>query len=479
MNVISPVTLASLIPATPEIFLVLVGVTLIIVDLFVSHKQVLSWISAIGIFITMLLLLSNPGGPAFSGMFVADGYSLFFKLVCLIGVLFTVFLSPRYLELEDIHPGEYYALLIFSVVGMMFMASATDLIVLYTGLELMALSVYCLAGLLKADTRSNEAAIKYFLMGAFSSAILLYGVSLLYGLTGTTSLITLTHQLPVQLVGNHALMLAIGLILVSLFFKVAAAPFHMWTPDVYEGAQTSITAFMSVAPKAAGFAILGRVLLMGFPEFHADWGPLVAAIALLTMAVGNIVAISQQSIKRMLAYSSIAHAGYALLGILAGTSEGLSATMNYMLVYAFMNMGAFAVVILLAARGERRENLEDYKGLAKTNPLLAAVMLLFMFSLIGIPPTAGFIGKFYLMIAAINAGYTWVVVGAVMFSAISAFFYLRVVRYMYMHEPATEFRAVLSPGITAALILAAGGVLGLGILPESTLQFASRSLIGF
>ena len=479
MNGISPVTLSSLIPAAPEIFLVLVGVMLIIVDLFVRGKQVMPWLAGLGIVMTMILLLNNPGGPAFSEMFTADSYSLFFKLVCLTGALLTVVLSPRYLELEDIQPGEYYALLIFSIVGMMCMASATDLITLYTGLELMALSVYCLAGLMKADIRSNEAAIKYYLMGAFSSAILLYGISLLYGLTGTTSIVSLTHHLPVQLAGNHALMLAIGLILVSLFFKVAAAPFHMWTPDVYEGAPTSITAFMSVAPKAAAFAVLGRILLMGFPGFHADWGPLIAAIALLTMAVGNIVAIAQQSIKRMLAYSSIAHAGYGLLGILAGTSEGLSATMNYMLVYAFMNMGAFAVVILLAAKGQRRENLEDYKGLAKTNPLLAATMLLFMFSLIGIPPTAGFIGKFYLMIAAIHAGYTWVVVGAVIFSAISAFFYLRVVHYMYMLEPATKFRAVLTPGMAAVLIMAVGGVVGIGILPESALEFAGRSLIGF
>ncbi len=368
----------------------------------------------------------------------------------------------------------------FSVVGMMIMASAADLIVIYLGLELMALSVYCLVGLLKDDFRSNEAAVKYFLMGGFSSAILLFGISLLYGMTGTTDLAGIAKYCSeAGIMKNPALLTGFALVLSGFCFKVGAAPFHFWTPDIYQGAPTSMTAFMSVAPKAAGFAVFGRFLMTGFPELHEQWGTIIAVIALLSMGVGNIVALSQTNIKRMLAYSSIAHAGYALLGLLAGTSEGYSATMTYLFIYGFMNMGAFAIVILLCSAGNRRESLEDYKGLAKSNPMAALLMLIFMFSLTGIPPTAGFIGKFYLLKAALAAGYTYTVISAVIFSAISAYFYLRLVRYMYMDDPQEEFVAQYSPGLTAALALSTIGVIGMGILPGSFLNLAARSLIGF
>ena len=456
------------------------GVLLVFADLVSNRRlQILPWLTVAGTLLCMGLLYANQGGESFGGMFQADSYSFFFKNLILISVIFTSLISERYLPVVSLRNGEYYSLLVFAAVGMMFMASAADLVLLYMGLELMALSVYCMVGLLKQETRSNEAALKYFLMGAFSSGLLLYGISLVYGMTGTTKLVLLAQRLTeLGITENPALLAGVGLILAAFLFKVAAVPFHMWTPDVYEGAPTSVTAFMSVGPKAASFAVLGRVFFLAFSEVHIHWGPILACIALFTMGIGNIMALSQKSIKRMLAYSAIAHAGYALLGVLAGTSEGLSATMNYLLVYAFMNMGAFGIIIMLCQKEQRGEDLEDYRGLAKQHPMVAALMLIFMFSLTGIPPTAGFVGKFYLFMAAINAGYTGVVIVAVVFSAISAYFYLRVVRYMYMLDPEKDVVVNVSPGLSTALVLSVIGVLGLGLVPGSILHVAAASIIG-
>ncbi|HID70937.1 MAG TPA: NADH-quinone oxidoreductase subunit N [Desulfobacterales bacterium] len=476
-----PFTMPALAPIMPEIMLVCVALILIIVDLlYPRNRELLSLFTLFaGVGLIALLFKQQPAST-FGNMFIVDPYSIFFKVICLLGMLMTTLLSGRYLEIEKIRNGEYYSLMMFSVVGMMIMVSGADLIVIYLGLELMALSVYCLVGLLKDDVRANEASIKYFLMGGFSSAILLFGISLLYGMTGTTDLAGIAKYCSeTGIMSNPALITGFALVISGFCFKVAAAPFHFWTPDIYQGAPTSITAFMSVAPKAAGFAVFGRFLMVGFPELHPQWGTIIGFIALLSMAVGNIIALSQTNIKRMLAYSSIAHAGYALLGLLSGTSEGYSATMTYMFIYAFMNMGAFAIVILLCSKGNRRESLEDYKGLAKSNPIAALLMLIFMFSLTGIPPTAGFIGKFYLLKSALAAGYTYTVLIAVIFSAISAYFYLRLVRYMYMEDPSEEFVVQYSPGLTAALALSTIGVLGMGIIPGTVLNIASKSLIGF
>ncbi len=476
-----PFTMPAIAPIMPEIMLVCVALILIIVDLlYPRNRELLSLFTLFASVGLIALLFNQESATTFGNMFIVDPYSIFFKTICLLGMLMTTLLSSRYLEVENIRNGEYYSLMMFSVVGMMVMVSGADLIVIYLGLELMALSVYCLVGLLKDDVRANEASIKYFLMGGFSSAILLFGISLLYGMTGTTDLAGIAKYCSeAKIMSNPALLTGFALVISGFCFKVAAAPFHFWTPDIYQGSPTSITAFMSVAPKAAGFAVFGRFLMIGFPEMHAQWGPIIGFIALLTMAVGNIVALSQTNIKRMLAYSSIAHAGYALLGLLAGTSEGYSATMTYMFIYAFMNMGAFAIVILLCSKGNRRESLEDYKGLAKSNPMAALLMLIFMFSLTGIPPTAGFIGKFYLLKSALAAGYTYTVILAVIFSAISAYFYLRLVRYMYMEDPSEEFVVQYSPALTAALALSTIGVIGMGIIPGTFLNIAAKSLIGF
>jgi NADH-quinone oxidoreductase subunit N len=422
-------------------------------------------------------MVFDASGATFGGMFLADGYGMFFKLIFLLSLILSVLISVKYIDVEKVNYGEYYSLMLFSTLGMMIMASAGDLIVLYLGLELMALSTYVLAGFLRHSVRSNEAAVKYFLLGAFASAILLYGIALIYGLTGTTDIKGIASYIAESgLAGNAALTLSLIMFIVAFAFKIAAAPFHMWAPDVYEGAPTSITAFMSVGPKAAGFAVMGRVLMVAFASVQVQWTAILIPLAVLTMAIGNIVALSQTNIKRMLAYSSIAHAGYALLGLIAGTPDGLAGMMSYLFIYAFMNIGAFAVIIMLRSEGVSGENLSDYEGLAKSHPLASALMLVFMFSLTGIPPTAGFIGKFNVFVAAIDAGYTSLVVIAVIFSAISAFFYLRVVMYMYMREPKAEVKLTTSPALGLALTLTAVGVLVIGILPGKLLALAKVAI---
>ncbi len=471
---------ASFEPILPEMMLVCVGLILILLDLFIKKQRfLLPWLTVLGSLLTMSIVIGQENSTAFGGMFVTDSYAVFFKVICLLAVIMTALMSEHYRRIAGLLHGEHYSLMVFSAAGMLIMASANDLMVLYLGLELMALSVYCLVGMNKRDELASEAAMKYFLMGGFASAILLFGMSLVYGLTGTTNIPAIAEYTQANgLLDNPALLAALGLMIAAFCFKVAVAPFHFWTPDVYEGAPTVVTAFMSVGPKAAGFAIFGRVLISGFPELHGEWGNILAVLALLSMAIGNITALVQTSIKRMLAYSAIAHAGYSLLGVLSGTPEGISATMTYLFIYGFMNMGAFAILILLSSSGALHESISDYKGLAKTHPLAAILMLLFMFSLTGIPPTAGFIGKFYLLKAALNAGYTMTVIGAVLFSAISAYFYLRVVRNMYMCEPEEELTFSYTPGISVVLGLALLGVIGLGLFPGSMIGQAASSLIG-
>jgi len=447
-------------PVTPEIIMTISATVLLILELIFKNKGVLAFV-AVAVAAVVLYTIPSSHGQTFGGMFISDTYSTYFKLIFMINLVLTVLISLRYIQREKAEYGEYYSLLLFATSGMMLMASAKDLIILYLGLELMALSTYILAGIKRHDIKSNEAAIKYFLLGAFSSALLLYGISLIYGMTATTDIYKIAEHLKTTEV-TTTLLLSMILIVVAFSFKIAAAPFHMWAPDVYEGAPTSITAFMSVGPKAAGFAVMGRVFYTAFQNIQADWTPILIGIAILTMAVGNILALVQTNIKRMLAYSSIAHAGYMLIGIIPGTQESMSAMMVYMLIYAFMNIGAFAIVILL----EKGEELSDYEGLSKSHPLVAALMLVFMFSLTGIPPTAGFIGKFNLFMAAIKAGYTWLVVIAVIFSAISAYYYLRVVMNMYMKEMKEEAAIVPSPSLGLAILITVLMVFVIGIMPS-------------
>lgn len=467
----------------PELTLICVGLILLLLDLVVRKKEVIAVVGIVGTLVALygtfkLYGLYEPQA-VFNGMFMLDGYSNFFKLIFYLNVILTICISMKYMAIEKASYGEYYALLMFATTGMMIMASAADLIILYLGLELMALSTYILAGLMRQQPRSNEAALKYFFLGAFSSAFLLYGISLTYGLTGTTNLKEIAAALQtLNINGNPIMYLGMIFIIVAFGFKIALVPFHMWAPDVYEGAPTSITAFMSVGPKAAGFAVLGRVLFDSFAGMQVQWTSILIPIAVLTMAAGSIIALAQTNIKRMLAYSSIAHAGYMLLGIISGTQEGLTSTLAYLMIYLFMNIGAFAIVIMLRREGFQGENLEDYMGLSKSHPLVSALMLIFMFSLAGIPPTAGFIGKFYVFMEVINAGYVPLAIIAVVFSAISAFFYLRVVMYMYMRDPKEQVTLTNSPAMSIALAVTAMMVLIFGILPSYLLDLVRHSILG-
>jgi NADH-quinone oxidoreductase subunit N len=467
----------------PELTVICVGLLLMLLDLITKKKQVLAVVGVAGTLLAMYGTYKLYGfvepQTAFWDMFVLDGYANIFKIIFYLNVILTICISVKYMAIEKASYGEYYALLMFSTSGMMIMASAADLIILYLGLELMALSTYILAGLVRKQPRSNEAALKYFFLGAFSSAFLLYGISLTYGLTGTTNLREIADTLlMIQMNGDPVIYLGLILIIVAFSFKIALAPFHMWAPDVYEGAPTSVTAFMSIGPKAAGFAVMGRVLFDAFGGMHVEWASILAPIAVITMAVGSIIALAQTNIKRMLAYSSIAHAGYMLLGIIAGTPEGLTSTISYLVIYTFMNIGAFAIVIMLRREGFQGENIDDYLGLAKGHPTAAALMLVFMFSLTGIPPTAGFIGKFYVFMAAINAGYTYLAIIAVIFSVISAFFYLRIVMYMYMRDPMEEVVLTGSPSMSLALAVTTTMVLILGVFPSLLLNLVRVSILG-
>jgi NADH-quinone oxidoreductase subunit N len=471
-------------PLYPEFLIIGVALAILVLDLFTDRKYAaaLGWFGLAGVIggagVTVQLMAGGVGGAFFGGTFLFDPFANYFKLVFYVSCGLGILVSLKYLEIEDISRGEYYALLLFATTGMMLMASAGDLISLYLGLELMALSNYVLAGFIRRDGRSNEAGIKYLLLGAFSSGIMLYGMSLLYGLAGTTNLNGILSFLKGADLGNPVLFLSMVMMLVSFGFKVAAAPFHMWVPDVYEGAPTSVTAFMSAGPKVAGFAVLLRIFLHALGPIHADTSLLISLIAVLTMAVGNVMAISQTNIKRMLAYSSIAHAGYALVGLAAGGPDGAASVMLYVLIYAVMNMGAFGVVIMLRRAGVRGEEITDFAGLGKTNKTAAFLMLIFLFSLTGIPPMAGFIGKFYIFKSAVQAGLVWLAVAGVLFSAVSAYFYLRVIMQMYMYDPKEEFALVQSPALALALAISVTAVIVIGVYPSAVLEFARASVTG-
>jgi NADH-quinone oxidoreductase subunit N len=406
-------------------------------------------------------------------MVMLDAYAIFFNLLLLTGAMLTVLASANYLEEIQAHHGEYYVLLLCAVAGMMTMACATDLITIFLGLEVMSIPVYVLAGFSRRRVRSNEAALKYFLLGAFATGLLLYGIAFIYGTTGTTDLAAIRaawKPTPLGLAG-------VGLLLVGFGFKISSVPFHMWTPDVYEGAPTPITGFMAVGVKAAAFAALLRVFLVGFDVSAEKVNALLWILAVLTMTVGNLAAIVQHNIKRMLAYSSIAHAGYLLVGMVSASRSGEAAMLFYLLAYTFMNLGAFAVVILLVRDGEEREEIADFAALAYTRPLLGLAMTLFLLSLGGFPPTAGFMGKFYIFRAALEAKYYWLVIIAILNSAASMYYYLRVIGIMYQSEPTRDLRSTApSTACSLALAISALATVVLGIFPTIPLDLAVRSI---
>jgi len=384
----------------------------------------------------------------------------------------------RFVEEGGYRAGEYYSLILLATTGMLFMASGFNLLSIWISLELMALSSYVLAGYFKHEKRSNEAALKYFVLGALSSGILLYGISLIYGSTHTLSLSELPERLVVATAEGNVLV-GIGWILLAagLFFKISAVPFHVWTPDVYVGAPTPVTGYLAAASKAASFAILIRIFIQGLGPLVVDWQVIVAAVAALSMIWGNIAALTQTNVKRMLAYSSIAHAGYILLGVLAASATGLWAAMFYALAYTFFTLGAFGTVILLERREYAGETLSDYAGLAQRAPLLASLMLVFLLALTGIPPTGGFFGKVYLFAAAVEAGWTWVAVVGVLTSAISLYYYMGIVVQMYLKDSEESTPVPLrSPVLGATLILCAVVTVILGIFPGVFVDFAKSSI---
>jgi NADH-quinone oxidoreductase subunit N len=408
------------------------------------------------------------------GLIAVDRFSFFFKIVFLTAALLTVLMSSRYLQIEGASPGEYYFLILCATLGMMIMAGGVDLITSFIGLETMAVSFYILVGFIKPNQRSNEAAVKYFLLGAFSLGILLYGMSLLYGLSGTTNMRAMATLFAGQ--ERHPLLvLAVILIVGGMGFKIAAVPFHMWAPDVYEGAPTPVTAFLSVGSKAAAFAMLLRIFMIGVPSMNADWRLLFEVLAVVTMTVGNLAALTQTNLKRMLAYSSIAHAGYLLIGVVAATPRGVSAMLIYMFVYSFMQLGAFAIIVLMRRQDMVGDELKDLSGLHFRHPFAAFAMLLFMLSLGGIPPTAGFMGKFWLFSAAIEAGYVRLAVIGVLNSAISLYYYIRIVVFMYLKKETTGSEPAASPALALALGVAVVATIALGIYPRLLFELAEVS----
>ena len=471
--------ISNVIFSMPEIIVLAGACLLLMFDLILpkGQKHVIAYLSLAVVIIAGVetWFLSDNIAHIFDRMFMFDGYSVFFKFVFYLGTILSILLSINYMKIEGGNYGEYYVLILFALSGMMIMASGTDLLSIYVGLELMALSIYILTGFTQHYGRSNEAAMKYIILGAFSSGVLLYGMSLIYGLTGTTQLSDLALALKGQEGMDMSLVLAIIFLVAGFGFKVAAVPFHMWAPDVYEGAPTSITAFMSVGPKAAAFAAILRVFLEALGPVAGSWETILALVAVLTMATGSIFALVQTNIKRMLAYSSIAHAGYALLGVVAGGRDGISSVMLYMLTYTLMNMGIFGTIILLRKGDFRGENIHDYTGLSKSNKLAALLMLIFLFSLAGIPPTAGFVGKFYIFMALVGKGLIPLAVIAVIFSAVSAYFYIRIVMLMYMKEPTHKFDLATTPASGIAIAIAVVGTLIIGILPSWFLEMAQRA----
>lgn len=471
---------SDLLPALPFLIISVWAIVLLMVDLFVSNKGTIAILSAVGVTLALVAVIARFGSDqiAFDGMIVADTFSDFLQIVILATALLGIAVAYDYLRRMDMERGEYYALMMFTVAGMLLMSLAGDLILVFLAIELLSIPLYVLAGFARPEKASEEAAMKYFILGAFSSAFLVYGIALIFGATGTTNMAGVAQSISGNQADQTLLIIAVPMLLVGLGFKVAAVPFHMWTPDVYQGAPSAAVAFMSVGAKVAGFAALLRIFIAALPDLAQAWGPVVVAVSAATMIWGNVAAIAQTNIKRMLAYSSIAHAGYILMALAAASDlrvadEAVSAALFYLFAYLFSNLGAWAVVVALERSEGRGLLIEDYAGLGRRRPALALAMTIFMLSLIGVPPTVGFIGKFLVFTVTIEAGLIGLALVGVVTSLVSAYYYLRVVVMMYMRsgEPETRSEGWLNRtvGLTAlATIL-------LGVLPGPILILAGNA----
>jgi NADH-quinone oxidoreductase subunit N len=472
----------------PMVMLTLFACGILIIDLLLPAEDK-GWnavTAGLGLFFSAFALvrvqrsMPDAGGlTAFSGTVLMNGMAIFFCWLFLVAAAITILMSLKYLEIEKEDHGEYYALILFSVVGMMCMAAGADLVLLFIGLELMAISTYILVGFLRTDKRSNEAALKYLLLGAFSSGIFAYGLSLIYGLTGSTNLFLITQQLSrimAQDGANAVLVLAVVATFAGLFFKIAAVPFHQWAPDAYEGAPTAITGFMSVASKAAAWALLLRIVIYGLAPTVSIWKPMVIFVAIATLTGGNLAAMTQNNLKRLLAYSSIAHVGYMLFGIVAWNADGIKGILIYLLVYTFMNLGAFAVIVSLRRRQIIGDEIDDIRGLFFKQPVEAILMLLFLLSLAGIPPLAGFYGKYFIFLSLIETGHYALASLAVFYVAVSLYYYLRIVNPMFMQQALDVEPVKPAFGLRLALIVTGIGTVGIGLFPEIFIQAANWSL---
>lgn len=453
----------------------------LIVDLWMEgpDREGLGWIGIVGLVVTAItaMTLWNTSLVTMSDSIVLDRFGLFFTLLFCVTSIFTLLMSMSYLEHTEIRTGDYYSLVMFATFGMMLMASATDLLVIFLGLEVMSIAAYALAGIARGQVRSNEAAMKYFLLGAFATGFLLFGIALVFGATGSMTLPAIAERVA-QIGAQDKVLLTAGiaLLLVGFGFKIAAVPFHAWAPDVYEGSPTTVTAFMAVGVKAATFAAFVRIFLSTLGVLHGDWSGALWGLAVLTMTVGNVLALMQSNIKRMLAYSSIAHGGYLLVGMVSAGPDGGSAVLFYLITYAFMTLGAFAVVVAVGRAGEPNEMLDDYAGIAFRNPFLGVAMTVFMLSLAGIPPLGGFIGKFYLFSAAVQSGYVGLAVIGVLNSVLSVYYYVGVLVRMYMTEGPTEVTPTSQrPYLFASLLAALAGTILVGLFPSPLLEMARAS----
>jgi len=468
-------------PLLPEIFLALAAMSLLMLGVFqkattpdgvVHASRLTSGLGIVTLVLALLLVFTVSGDTriAFDGLFVSDPFATFAKVLILIASTMSLILAQNWLEREGAHRFEFAILVIFATLGMMMMVSAGNLMSLYMGLELQSLSLYVLAAFHRDDTRSTEAGLKYFVLGALASGFLLYGSSLIYGFTGTTDFATIATTIAAQEHTPMGVVIGLVFVMAGLAFKVSAVPFHMWTPDVYEGAPTPVTAFFAVAPKVAALALFLRVMVGPFGSLVAEWQQVVVLISILSMVLGSFAAIAQMNIKRMMAYSSIGHVGFALIGLAVGNAAGVSSVLIYLAIYVFMNIGTFACIMAMR-RGERHvENINELGGLAKTHPGMAAVLAVFMFSMAGIPPLAGFFGKFYIFLAAIEAQlYTLSIIG-VLASVVSAYYYLRIIKIMYFDDAGIEPLESPLPRSISGILAVTGAVvvlLFLGLAPIS------------
>ena len=470
--------------ALPEIFVLAMGCLILVVDLFLSERNrvvtyLLSQATLVGAFVlTLNSFLSGTTAVTFSGTYVVDPMASLLKLF-IYGSAFTVFLYAReYLQQRNMFKGEFYLLGLFGVLGMMVMVSAHNFLTIYLGLELLSLSMYALVALQRDSIAASEAAMKYFVLGAMASAMLLYGMSILYGVTGSLDHAEISQAISDGKAGGIAVAFGLVFIIVGVAFKLGAVPFHMWVPDVYQGAPTAVTLYVSTAPKLAAFAMMMRLLVDSMGGLQAQWNDILVVLSVLSIAIGNVVAIAQSNIKRMLAYSGISHIGFLLMGVLSGSPEGYASGMFYAMVYVIMSLGGFGMVILMSRAGFEAENLDDYKGLNERSPWFAGIMMILMFSMAGVPPFLGFWAKLAVIQSVIGADMMWLAAVAVIFSVIGAFYYLRIVKLMYFDK--AEDTAALESSADIRFMLSANGlaVLGLGLYPGALMALCLAAIAG-